>query len=210
MVKAGFAVSLAQMTAYFMAHPVNEAKSQKIAVGVSEGSLISANRDMIINRALNMPEITHVMFIDDDMGFPQDAIHQLAKHKLPIVACNYKMRFPPGEFTAVNTDKVSRVITTDESTGLVEAAFSGFGMCLIERRVFEAIPQPRFMIRFNEDSKQYSTEDVTFFEKARAKGFPCMIDQDLSKRIWHSGSLNYLWYEDYSDLNMNFRVNKAA
>lgn len=204
-VKAAFATSLAQLVSYFMAYKVEDYDSQQILMNVMEGSGISANRDKIVNIALDEKEMTHVLFIDDDIGFPMDAIHQLAAHRKPIVACNYRMRYPPAEFAAVALDEKTRVPTTPEKTGLEEVAFTGFGLCLMERKVLEAVEKPRFMLEYDHKTNLYSTEDSTFFRKAREAGFPCLIDHDLSKKIWHAGSLNYSWNEDYTKLNKGFR-----
>jgi len=46
----------------------------------------------------------------------------------------------------------------------------------------------------------YSTEDMPFFEQAAKAGFPCYVDHDASKRIWHCGNLNYVWDHDYTAL----------
>lgn len=205
-VRAGFAASLAQMVSYIMAIKIPGYDKQQILMHVCEGSGISANRDKIVNLGLREADLTHIMFIDDDISFPPDALHQLAMRDKPIVCCNYRMRYPPGDFAATSMDQLQRVPTTKESTGLEEVAFTGFGLSLFKREVMEAVAKPRFMLEYNPRSDSYSTEDSTFFRKAREKGYPCYIDHDLSKQIWHTGNLNYKWDEDVSHLNKGFQV----
>jgi len=163
-----------------------------------EGSGISTNRERLTRQALANPDTTHVLWIDDDMGFAADTLHLLARWRQPIVGCNYRTRSPPSEFTALNAAENARIQTIADSTGLEEAAYTGFGFCLIERRVFEAVPEPRYPLLWSPTLGDYSTEDMPFFEKALAAGFKCYVDHDASKKIWHCGNLNYVWNGDYT------------
>lgn len=203
--KSAFAFSLARLVAYFAQNRVwPEVEQQQMDFLMLEGSGISSNREDMVRDALLKSDMTHLLWIDEDMGFNMDVLHMMAKHRQPIVACNYRMRVPPADFTALRLDKKGRIQTTALSNGLEEAYYTGFGFCLIERRVFESINEPRFMIGFNEVSKKYTTEDHPFFVKARENGYKCYVDHDASKKIWHIGNLNYIWAEDYSSLSTGF------
>ena len=205
--KSVFAFSLARLVAYFAQHPIYPEASavQMMDFGMIEGSGISSNRENMVRDALAMDGMTHILFIDEDMGFHLDALHIIARRRHPVVACNYRMRTPPADFTALKLDKSERIQTTKESSGIEEAYYAGFGFCLIERKVFEAIEEPRFMIGYNPVSKGYTTEDHPFFVKAREAGFPCWVDHDASKRVWHRGDINYTWDDDYSGMSKSFR-----
>jgi hypothetical protein len=200
-----YAMSLARMVAYFaQVKSLPEIKTQQMDFIGLEGSGISANREWLVREALKKEDMTHILFIDDDMGFNPQTLNILISRRQPIVGCNYRIRVPPGDFTAVSLDGSSRVPTNKDKGGLEEVYYSGFGFCLIERKVFEAIDEPRFMIKYFEDQKYYSTEDSPFFEKAKEKGFPCYIDHDASKHVWHQGIVNYSWNNDYSNLGQGF------
>ena len=108
------------------------------------------------------------------------------------------MRTPPAEFTALATGCERRVETTLESTGVEECVVLGFGFCLIERQVFEALPRPRFLAFYADD--HYSTEDTPFFLNARKEGFVAHVDHDASKLIAHRGDMTYHWNRTYSTL----------
>jgi hypothetical protein len=204
-VKMAYASSLAGLCVNYVSTPIFEGNThQGLSLAVMVGSCISANRDDLVNNALKKPEVTHILFIDDDMGFPQDTLHIMARRKLPIVSCNYRMRVPPARFTAVGLDG-HPVILDASKTGVEEVAYTGFGFCLIAREVLEAVAEPRFMLEFNPDTK-YSTEDSTFFRKAREKGYKNMVDHDASKGLLHVGELNYTWRDDLSKIEKDFYI----
>lgn len=203
--KNDFAFSLARLVAYFAQVRVfPEVAEQAVDVMTIEGSGISSQREDLCRDALAKPDMTHLLWIDEDMGFTPDCLHILARRRQPIVGANYRMRVPPADFTALKLDKSERIQTTDGVSGLEEAYYTGFGFCLIERKVLEAVPQPRFPIWYNPDTGRYTTEDHPFFVAAREKGFPCYVDHDASKRVWHKGGMSYCWNEDYSALGKNF------
>ena len=195
-----YAVSLAKLTAYFASVRVDPNHGEQwIDFDLVEGSTISSNRDTLVDRALAVPDLTHLLFIDEDMQFAPQTLHVLARRKLPLVGCNYRKRKPPAEFTALGMDGEHRVKTTEESTGLEEVLNMGFGFCLIDCRVLKAIPRPRFLPFYQEG--YYSTEDFPFFLAARKAGFPAYVDHDASKLVAHKGDLLYEWHRDYAGLD---------
>lgn len=201
--RTAYAHSLARMVAYFSQHPVYpEDPAQAIDVRMMEGSGVGSNRDVMVEDFLGTKEATHLLFIDEDMGFNTSTLHIVAGRRQPIVACNYRMRVPPAVFTAVGLDG-KRIPTTRESSGIVEATYSGFGFCLIAREVLEAVERPRFLIQWSAET--YTTEDLPFFTAARERGYKCYVDHDASKQIWHNGNIAYCWNEDYAGLNADFR-----
>lgn len=196
--RTAFAFSLAGMILHFCTHQY--AKRQRIATQMIEGSSVSNNREDLVRSALNTEGMTHLLFVDEDMGFGDDVLYIMAQRERPIVSCNYRLRFPPAPFTATRTD-LSRIETTAESHGLEEASYTGFGMCLIERRVLEGISEPRFRVNYNPETKHHGTEDSSFFGLAQSIGFIPLVDHDASRRVYHVGSLAYTWAEKYEDLH---------
>lgn len=204
--KTAYAFSLARLVSYFAQNRVlPEVEEQAMDFLLLEGSGISANREDMVRDALAKPDMTHMLWLDDDMGFDMNILHMLASRRHPIVGCNYRMRVPPADFTALNMERNGRIQTAEKSTGLEEAYYIGFGACLVERQVLEAVDEPRFPILYNRETRRYTTEDNPFFVAARAKGFKCFVDHDASKRIWHVGNMNYAWNEDYTAHSQQFR-----
>lgn len=203
--KNDFTFSLARLICYFARVRVfPEVPSQMMEPLSLEGSGISAQREDLVNAALRFPGVTHLCFIDEDTGFSPDVLHILARKRQPIVGCNYRMRVPPADFTALSLDRTHRVQTTDETTGLEEVDYIGFGFSLFEKEVFEKVEIPRFLQNWSPETRRYSTEDSPFFHKAREAGYKVYVDHDASKKIWHKGGLSYCWNEDYSTLGKNF------
>ena len=199
--KMCYAISLAKMVAYFSNNRLlPDLEEQRMEFLSVEGSGISENREILTRNALAVPELTHLLWIDDDMGFHWDTLHMLMARRQPIVACNYRRRVPPGEFTASQVDGNGYIQVTETSSGLQEAYNCGFGFCLIERRVLEVVKPPRYILSWNDTHQRYSTEDFCFFSQAREAGFPVYIDLDASRRVWHEGSVGYSWRGNYADI----------
>ena len=199
--RINYAYSLARMVAYFSNNRLlPDLEEQRMEFFFLEGSGISDNREILTRRMLEIPELTHTLWIDDDMGFHYNTLHIMMARRQPIVACTYRRRVPPGEFTAATIDQRGYIGVTEGSTGLQEAYNVGFGFCLIERKVLEAVPAPRYLLKYSEEDQRYSTEDFCFFSQARAAGFSVLVDLDASKQIWHEGSLGYSWLGNYADI----------
>jgi hypothetical protein len=197
--KAQFAFSLANLVMYFTQNAIYDVgvSSQSIEFQGIEGTGVSSNREKLVRHFLKS-DATHLLFIDDDMGFNPDVLHILASRRLPIVGCNYRLRTPPAPFMAWG--KGGEVKTTKESSGVEEVTYMGFGFCLLERQVLESVPEPRFLQQFN--NGHYTTEDSVFFKKAPYK---CYVDHDASKKIWHTGSMAYTYADDFSNINQILR-----
>lgn len=173
-----------------------ETKKQTAFVNFQQSSVIAASRERMGEECLKM-DCTHLLFVDDDMHFEPDAVGILASRREPIVGVNYRLRYPPAPFAAKHADRSDRSVeTTEESTGIEPIDYIGFGLCLIETRVFRAMPQPWFLPFF--ENGKHTTEDIPFFRKAREHGFGTYVDHDASKRIGHVGECVYTWNKNYS------------
>lgn len=192
--KAGYTFSLANLVMYIMNNPpfLNEPGSRRLGVSPIEGSGISANREKMVADALET-DVTHILFIDDDMGYAPNVLHVLAEKRLPIVGCNYKMRVKGEGFTALSVDKKSRIVTNKKTKGIERCHYTGFGMCLIKREVFERTPRPWFLIGYNTKVHQYTTEDGGFARQLKKTKYKWYVDHDASKLVIHIGHYNYSW-----------------
>jgi len=185
-VRGWFASSLAELVAYAAAH-----QPMALTVMMQEGSIIHVNREILVNRALDW-QATHVLFVDDDMTFSPRVLTLMLDRKQPVVACNSTMRVLPIKFAAARIDG-SRIAVSDASTGVEEADYAGFGVSLIETRVFQRTPKPWFLPTYLPEQQAYASEDVAFYRRGRAAGFPVLIDHDASKLIGHCGEHTYTW-----------------
>lgn len=156
------------------------------------GSLLPAVRQFIAERAIEEKEATHLLWIDADHKFPNNTAHRMLAHKRPFVGINATTRVSPVRPTAVKKPGVP-LKTTPQSKGLERVWRMGFGIVLIEARVFQAMPKPWFAIEYMEkdDKMGFVGEDVYFCEKAKAYGFQPMVDHDLTKETTHVGAVGF-------------------
>lgn len=194
-VPMAFAYSLAGMIARVgaMRVPTMPEASIEIKMDVVESSNWITNREQLARRAVDTGA-THLMFLDDDMSFDPRVLEIMLGRRQPIVVTNYLIKtWPPTDFVAVSLDGKNRVKTTEETTGLLPIAYSGFGVSIIETKVFKDIPQPWFMPVFMPERSDYTTEDNPFFAKAREAGYNVYLDQDASKLVTHLGRHAWNW-----------------
>lgn len=150
------------------------------------GSVLTTQRTDVVRHALGMAA-THLLWLDTDMRFPPDVIGRMLAHERPVVAANYQRRTAP--FGPVAAQAGAPLHTTPRSAGLEEVDYTGMGCMLVERRVFEAVPEPWFDFAWSESERCHVGEDVFFCRKVRAHGFPVLVDHDLSKQIGHIASV---------------------
>ena len=197
--KTRYTTSLIRMLMYYQHTPVmgRESEERYFSYHVVEGSMVGAARETFVDDILQMEKTTHLLFIDEDMGFREDCLNILLSRQMPFVSCNYRMKVPPCYFTSRNKDDSEWIETKKESTSLEEATFTGFGFSLIERQVLEAVAKPRFANEYFDKHGTYSTEDRSFCVKAKAAGFPVYVDHKASKKVYHMGNYSYSWDDDF-------------
>ena len=188
-----FAHSLAGLMGYGnMLRSRCDAESFEMTLKVQESSVIHANREMLVKESLAWGA-THIMFLDDDMVFNPLVLEMLLSRRQPFVACNYPKRGWPITFTAVRLDGKGYIITHKGSSGMEEAFYTGFGVSLIERQVFEKTKQPWFLPLYLEKEGVYTTEDNPFCVRVREAGFKVLVDHDASKNVGHVGLHTFDW-----------------
>lgn len=194
MCRSAFAYSLAQLMAAApqMLNDYRQDAEVEVSIGMMETSVIHVNREKLANQAVEA-KCSHLLFIDDDMSFDPRAVAIMLSRRQPFVGCNYPMRGWPVTFTAVGTDGHTRIVTRKESKGLEEVQYTGFGLCLIEMRVFENTPKPWFWPLYLAEIDMYTTEDNPFCLRIQKAGFRCFVDHDASKLVEHHGTHRFRW-----------------
>lgn len=139
--------------------------------------------------------MTHLMFVDTDMIFPEDGISRLLSHDKDIVGGNYNIRLDPtsGEFSGptvkmlVNGEPVS-MIAKDFPTELFKCYALPLGFMLVKMSVFDKLTRPYFETHIDANNK-HMTEDIDFCVKANEAGFDLWCDPTI--QIGHIGSYTY-------------------
>lgn len=146
---------------------------------VCYGMNYSDARSWLVEKALEDDEITDILFVDDDILLPLDAINRLCDSNEMIIGANYIKKQWPIESCAL------RVSSTDDKwlfhnaeikpeQGYMEpirVSQMGLGCCLIRKEVFEKLSRPWFAFMYNKDGSVFRSEDVKFCQDATIAGF---------------------------------------
>lgn len=144
----------------------------------SRGSLVALRRNVIAERALRQGA-DWLLWIDADQSFPPDTLKRLLAHGRDFIGCNIPIRYEPIGPSAGNIGEDGRVrhVWTEAGNKSVEAVdVMGMGVCLIHRKVFEAVAAPWF---------SGVAEDHEFCTKAVRAGYRPHVDHALSWEIGH-------------------------
>jgi hypothetical protein len=168
----------------------------EINFGMICGTYIHSARRRMLQGCIE-GKYTHILWLDSDMRFPKETLIRLLNHDVPMVGVNYALRMFPTGFVAIEklgNGESTRLETLADSTGLAEVDAIGFGALLMRQEVFHALPSLDEDPWFGFDWKPGQIEvgeDVHFCKLVRKNGIKIYVDQDLSKRIGHTGSMVY-------------------
>lgn len=204
--KTQFAMSLSALMAYFSSRPLMaEQPEQYIGQFLVESSSLASNQHKLVLAAREW-KATHILWVEDDMQFPPDALHCLYGWRQQWVGANYPIRSgPPFSNTALGLDR-QRLRTRADSRGLESVMYTGFGVTLMDIKLFDEIELPYFEMSYMADG-HYATTDYYLSEKVRAAGIPIYVDHDLSRRIGHAGAHVYnvaeveAWHDAQEETN---------
>ena len=193
-------------TKYF--HSVMNLGSYLSKVGVAMSvetlpncSLISLGRNIMVQRALQDPDWTHIMWIDSDIEFDPRCIHSMLVDDKDILGGMYPKKGLPIDFA-------SSPMRGGESTEhLMETDYVATGFMLIKRKVItdmiEAFPERKFFYQGSDEfydlfspyidtempNRLYLTEDYAFCRLARKIGYKSFMS--LRFALGHHGVFTF-------------------
>lgn len=179
MVHANFAVSLAAMVGF--------REGIRFTIANVKGTYHIMNRTHGAREAIKK-NASHVLFIDSDMAFPQDALVRLLAADKDIIGTNYVQRAPPHRSLVVPKGN-----TAQEVSGVVEVDRLPTGFLLIKTEVFGKIEEPWFLTPWDIEAKDIQSEDYFFCDLACKHGFAIWMDVDLSLQMVHWGETGFRW-----------------
>jgi hypothetical protein len=204
----GFTMDLATMLSWSVGNDV-----ATVTLLGQDATYIHANRNDLVKRALHIPGVTHLLWLDDDMRFPKETMYRLLKHNEAFVGANYPTRRTPVVPVSIKTiypterKPGKRLLPPAGAAGLEEVDGIGFGVVLVRREVFEDVDFPWFECIYDRTRGMMMIgEDISFGMLAREKGYRIMVDHDLSEEIEHVGKFSYklaharAWAEEVQDL----------
>lgn len=207
--KAKFTLSLAKAIDHFhkskiVDHEGNDIE-RVIDLQMVSCSMLTESRHRLVAEALAW-KATHLLWLDADHVFPEDAIIRLLSHNLDVVGANYPRRVTPTAPTACklvtdakDNDTKNLVYTTTEKAlagEVEEVAHLGFGVCLMNMHVLDLLQvhaetngdgnfMPLFEMKASEGKHGMIGEDVFFFKKVREAGGRIFVDHALSWEVGH-------------------------
>lgn len=159
-------------------------------------------RNTIINVAIEQ-KCTHVLFIDDDMAYPPDALNRLLEHDKDIVSGLYVSRAYPHQpvvFDLADENGSACPMYLIEKPRLVPIVAAGFGFLLVKTSVFDKLEKP--YVRLGELDPEQWCDDIGFFKRVREAGIQSYCD--LTVMCGHIGTMiiwpEYVdgtWYSKY-------------
>jgi hypothetical protein len=170
-VMVGTAVSLCGLVRYEV-----ERGEVDLRMYWQQDSILPRSRHELAGRAI-LGSCQHVLFVDSDMRFPEDALERLLSHGEPFVAANYPTRAAPYVWTAQPADSMPDVTVV------------GLGLALVDAAIFSKLTPPWFDFVWT-DSGNWVGEDAYFCAKAHYEaGVDPVVDNDLAQSVRHIGDL---------------------
>lgn len=158
------------------------------------GGYVDINRNKIVEEA-RKSGTTHLMFVDNDMIFPEDGVMRLFKHDKDIIGANYNVRLDPTSAEAsgptvkmLQDGKPVSMLSKDFPTELFECYALATGFMMINMRVFDKLKMPYFEAWQDKDGTHH-TEDIDFCRKAGEAGFKVWCDPTI--KMGHIGLATY-------------------
>ena len=185
--------------------PDGERLDVEIATFIVSSSILTESRHRLVAEAV-LWGADFMLWLDADHVFPKDTLCRLWARNVPVVGVNYARRVTPTAPTAAKIitddaqqDHKNLVYTTlekAEANELEEVSHLGFGVCLINMRVFDALQVqaeaegkdsflPLFEFKASPDGMGMIGEDVFFFRKLREAGVKVHCDHGLSWEVGH-------------------------
>lgn len=172
-------------------------KYEVVPIVATEGYTTAEGRTYCVIQA-KKNDCTHILFIDDDMIFPEDTIEQLLSANVEIVGVPSNSRTLPLSTTVALLDENGGYKNPDKYPDFemqipyeVFKCYSiGMGVALIDMEVFNKIDRPWFKFVVNEElGKIMIGEDAWLCKKAREKGIDIWCDGTFE--VGHIGDYIY-------------------
>jgi hypothetical protein len=131
-------------------------------------------------------EATHILWVDTDLMFPEDACRQLLNSGHPFVGANYALKDGSGRSACSGLDGQR---LTPKDSGVEDVGVIGFGLTLTDMKVIDAVGDPWF--KCEEDVVGGPGDEVRFCLRAIEAGYTPRVLHSLSRQCRHVGFAEY-------------------
>lgn len=135
------------------------------------------NKEKVVEDVLTHEEhFTHILFLQTEIQPPKSMIADLITFQAPIASAVYKPKQKESSMWMLTEDNDKRPITeVDNSETYILVDLIDMGCVMIDRRIFEIVDQPWFLIQCNEqtlgEDYKFNGDQYHFILKARQKNF---------------------------------------
>jgi hypothetical protein len=147
----------------------------------------------------------YLVFLDADMRHPGDVVHRLVSHGAPIVTGRYQMRRPPFHTVAMRKtgDGPRDYKAIEEQAGVVPIDAAGAGVLAIRRDVLERMRALHgdewFAYSMGPNGLKSVSEDMHFFERARAMGIQAVCDLSIKCSHVATFEVGAEWHQPFKE-----------
>lgn len=152
---------------------------------LSLGSQLSSLRSGLVKYAKESGA-SHILFLDSDMRFPSNTIVRLLARRKDVVGANCRVR-TTAEEVWTGRKAGDKFVTSVDKSGVEEVDTLGFGVTMLDMRIFEEVDEPYFAMPW--DGEKYVGEDIFFCLTIKKKGFTIWVDHDISQEVRHTSSI---------------------
>lgn len=171
-----FTMSLVGMQHQFFEWVIKNKREDTLSVIRQSGYQIDEMRNDLVKVAQEN-KMTHILFLDTDMSFPQDMIIDMIEdlednEDYEAITGLYVRKSPPylphiyPEFLESKKFGIAGIYPLDS---IFPVAGAGMGCCLIDMKVFDRIKKPYFKSGGSIDGAKGLGEDLYFCAKAKPK-----------------------------------------
>lgn len=194
--KADMALSLCWVIHHLTCNPIVQVDGDYYHllwnVARKSSSNLPSLRQKFIDVAVNS-EVTHLLFLDDDMVFNPELVLDWIKEGRPVIAANCPTKSIPCWPTARQRGgEAGRPVYSDVANMRYERVWRvGTGIMLLRDSAFKALPRPAFSMPWDEERNDYTGEDWAMVEHLEKAGIPVVVDHKHSLSVRHVGTMEF-------------------
>lgn len=206
----------------------------KFSIATTSDSLINRARNQLVAKFLANPEMTHIMFIDVDLGFSPEDILKLLWHDKEVITGSYPIKdirwdkvcedakkgVPSSELLGrsmrfvVNPVKDATNLNLTVDKGAIKIHDAGTGFMLIKRSAFMKLIEAYPELKYNDDTGSLNEEErkwsYAFFNSYVEEGSGRFLSEDYGFcRYWQKINGD-VWVDPSFDLTHLGRLRYRA
>jgi len=144
---------------------------------------VETSSNLIVDLMEKKGDVTHILFVDADADFPEDAIKYLVDADKDIIGCNAAMKKSGDPVLTKDIDGKELNYIKDD---IKQVEWIGMHLTLIKMSVFKTIGQPVFYAKPAPGNPKVNSQDVTFCKNAwYGHNIPTYSHLQLSMSVGH-------------------------